>query len=663
MRNFYVLWIVVVFAFAKANSQVVINELDADTPSTNDRQFVELKTDEPFQTLENMVLVFFNGSSSSTTGNGRVYYSYELDGLTSDVNGLLVLGSSLVSPAVDARLAESNIQLGADAVSIYFGTADDFPDQSFVQPNNPNLIDALVYDTDDADVQVLLDGLGETVQYNENENGRKTTESIQRKEDGTYEVKAPTPHSLNDATEPSYIGVDFRITATEDLNEGDFFSLTFTLTRPADQDFSLDFSLNNGTFDEADYTGVTDIFIPAGQTSQQLDFELVDDNIDEGDEFMRVDLNDNLPIGFKRIKDNIEYVVLDDDFTVANYGNPTTPTYGIVRPTIPAGYYDALENKSSPELEQAITAIIAETGVVRHHTYADITTILKKADASALNSNKVWLMYSETERRDVLFQDGSDGSGRWNREHVFPRSRGGYNSLEDLDDIADGIDVWVETSVDSLRHGNSDAHHLRATDSGTNSSRGDDNFPEYNGPTGNQGSWHGDVARSIFYMTLRYNYDESQMLQVVNGYPENRLGQIGDLQTLLQWHQEDPVDDFEMNRNNVVYDWQRNRNPFIDRPELVDFIFGDKVGQSYTLSNATEEIDQVSIYPNPSRGLFYVKNITEPLTMRVYDTLGREALTKELTSDALIQHQLASGIYMVRLSGDSGTTVRKLIVE
>ncbi|PRP66633.1 endonuclease [Nonlabens agnitus] len=663
MRNFYVICIVVVFAFAKASSQVVINELDVDTPSTNDRQFVELKTDEPFQTLENMVLVFFNGSNSSTTGNGRVYYSYELDGLTSDVNGLLVLGSSLVSPAVDARLAESNIQLGADAVAIYFGTADDFPDQSFVQPNNQNLIDALVYDTDDADVQVLLDGLGETVQYNENENGRKTTESIQRKADGTYEVKAPTPHSLNDATETSYIGVDFRITATEDLNEGDFFSLTFTLTRPADQEFTLDFSLNNGTFDEADYTGVTEIFIPAGQTSQQLDFELVNDNIDEGDEFMRVDLNDNLPIGFKRIKDNVEYVVIDDDFTVANYGNPTTPTYGNVRPTIPADYYDELENKSSPELEQAITAIIAETGVVRHHTYADITTILKKADASALNSNKVWLMYSETERRDVLFQDGSDGSGRWNREHVFPRSRGGYDSLEDLDDIADGIDVWVETSVDSLRHGNSDAHHLRATDSGTNSSRGDDNFPEYNGPTGNQGSWHGDVARSIFYMTLRYNYNESQMLQVVNGYPENRLGQIGDLQTLLQWHQEDPVDDFEMNRNNVVYDWQRNRNPFIDRPELVDFIFGDKVGQSFTLSNTTEVLDQVSIYPNPSRGLFYVKNITEPLTMRVYDTLGREALTKELTSDAPIQHQLASGIYMVRLSGDSGTTVRKLIVE
>ena len=521
----------------------------------------------------------------------------------------------------------------------------------------------LVYDTDDADVQILLDGLRETVQYNENENGNKTTESIQRKEDGSYEVKAPTPHSLNDATETSYIGVDFTITATEDLNEGDFFSLNFTLTRAANEDFNLSFSLNNGTFNESDFTGSTEIFIPAGQTSQSLDFQLINDDEDEGDEVMNVNLGNNLPIGFKRLKDNVEYVVLDDDFTIANYGNPTTPTYGLVQPTTPAGYYDGIENKASPQLEEAITAIIAETGVVRHHTYADVTTILKDADASALNSNKVWLLYNEEERRDILFQDSSNGTGKWNREHVFPRSRGDYDSLEDIDDIADGINVWVETSVDSLRHGNSDAHHLRATDAPTNSSRGDSNYPEYNGPTGNQGSWHGDVSRSIFYMTLRYNYSETQMLQVVNGSPENDMGQIGDLATLLEWHQEDPVDDFEMNRNNIVYEWQRNRNPFIDRPELVDFIFGDKIGQAYTLSSQYEELSQVMIYPNPSKGLLFIQNINEPTTLQIYDSLGRKALTQELNGDTQVQKTLASGIYFIQLQNNTGSTTRKLIVE
>lgn len=657
MKNRYVLMMVVVFAFAKANSQVVINELDADTPSTNDRQFVELKTDSPFQTLENMVLVFFNGSNSATTGNGRVYYSFDLDGLTSDVNGLLVLGSSLVSPAVDARLAEGNIQIGADAIALYSGTPDDFPDRSLIDPNNQNLIDGLVYDTDDADVPVLLEGLGQTIQYNENENGRKTTESIQRKNDGTFEVKAPTPHSLNDAIEPSFIGLDFSIAPTGDLNEGDSFDITFTLTRAATEDFNVSYSLNNQGFNTTDFTGTTDVFIPAGSTVQVIPITLIDDTEDEGDELFNLNIDDGLASGFKRLKDDVEFLVIDNDFTVANYGNPDEPTYGLVSSTVPDGYYDSLDNKASPDLESAITAIIAQTGVVRHHTYADITTILKQADASALNSNKVWLLYNEIERRDVDFQNTRDIEQEWNREHVFPRSRGNYDDLEDVDDIADGINIWVETSVDSLRHGNSDAHHLRATDVGTNSSRGNRNYPEYNGPAGNKGSWHGDVARSLFYMALRYNG-----LEVVNGTPEARLGQIGDLTTLLEWHLQDPPDDFEMNRNNVIYEWQRNRNPFIDRPELVDFIYGDKAGQPFTLSSDQNSIDQLVMYPNPSSGSFYIQNINQPISLEIFDATGRLALQQEITNDIRIDHNLATGIYLVRLSNDDKTTIRKLIV-
>lgn len=78
----------------KAESQVVINELDTDTPSTDDMEFVELKSDTPFYSLNGYVLVFFNGSSSTNTGMGRSYYVRDLDGLTTDVNGLAVLGSS-----------------------------------------------------------------------------------------------------------------------------------------------------------------------------------------------------------------------------------------------------------------------------------------------------------------------------------------------------------------------------------------------------------------------------------------------------------------------------------------------------------------------------------------------------------------------------------------
>ena len=70
----------------------------------------------------------------------------------------------------------------------------------------------------------------------------------------------------------------------------------------------------------------------------------------------------------------------------------------------------------------------------------------------------------------------------------------------------------------------------------------------------------GDVARILFYMDIRWG-------------ALTNLSNIGDLNTLISWHNLDPVDDFEINRNNLIHDYQKNRNPFIDHPELVDKIY------------------------------------------------------------------------------------------
>jgi len=646
--------VLVCLAFAKAESQVVINELDADTPSTNDRQFVELKTDNPFTSLNGYVMVFFNGSSSSSTGMGRSYYTVDLDGLTTDQNGLVVLGSSLVSPVPDRYLAESNIQLGADAVAIYAGNDTDWPDQTFA--NSVNLIDALIYDTDDADNLNLMNLLGINVQINENENGNKTTESIQRKSDGTYEVKAPTPHSLNDATTPTYTGIDFTV-APLPINEGDNFTITFTLSQPYTSIFTLNYSIELGNFNSADYTGPSQVVFPVGQTSVVANYSIIDDTIDEGDEELRVNLSNTVPVGFKRLKDNERHLVVDNDFQVAGYGTPLAPTYGTVASTAPANYYDSLNGLTSPQLETAITGIIAEEFVVRIHTYDDVVQILNDADESPLNSNQVWLLYSEEQRSKSLYQTGSNSTGRWNREHIYPRSRGGFFEIE-YDETVDGMSVWTDTNVDSLRHGQSDAHHLRATDGGTNSSRGNKDFPEYNGPSGSQGSWHGDVARAIFYMALRYNN-----VDVVNGNPSNSTtGQLGDLATLIQWHRNDPPDDFEMNRNNVIYTWQINRNPFIDQPELVEHIWGNQVGQPFTLSNDSALLPKISLFPNPSKNGFSITGIDDSYELKIYDTLGRLHLQK-VTSDSFISHELSSGIYIVELTVNDRKEQIKLVVE
>lgn len=654
MKNIY-FFIVLILAFAKAESQIVINELDTDTPGVDDQEFVELKSDMPFTPLDGYVMVFFNGSSSSTTGMGRSYYAVDLDGLITDNNGLVVLGSSLVTPFADRLLAEAVIQNGADAVAIYLGDDTDWPDRTFA--SQVNLIDALIYDTDDPDNIPLMTLLGISVQYNENENNNKLTESIQRKADGTYEVKAPTPHSLNDAATLSYNGLSFTASKTE-LTEPDTFDITFTLTQPPTADFTLGFTLDYQNFNAQDYTGPNSFTILSGQTSTTAAFTIIDDAIDEGDEALRIDLDDNLPVGFKRLKDEEQIFVIDNDFQVAAHGTPLAPTYGLVNSTAPADYYNSLNNLASPQLEQAITALIAEENVVRIHTYNDATDILKQADASPLNSNKVWLLYTEQERRVIDFQTTSLSTGKWNREHIWSRSRGRFDDIE-YDEIADGTSIWTETNADSLRHGQSDAHHLRATDGPENSSRNNSDYPEYNGPAGSQGSWHGDVARALFYMDHRFNN-----LSLVNGNPPNTtVGQMGDLATLLQWHRNDPPDDFEMNRNNVVYSWQNNRNPFIDRPELVEYIYGNLVGQSFTLSLENTALSTIKISPNPSTDQIHITNVTQPLEIVIYDAFGRKMLSQQLMQNGLLRHNLSAGMYLVHFKNKDINQVEKILVK
>ena len=70
----------------------------------------------------------------------------------------------------------------------------------------------------------------------------------------------------------------------------------------------------------------------------------------------------------------------------------------------------------------------------------------------------------------------------------------------------------------------------------------------------------GDVARILFYMDIRWGEDTD-------------LSKIAYLYILLECHELDLVDEFEINRNNVIFSYQNNRNPFIDYPELAGIIY------------------------------------------------------------------------------------------
>ena len=195
------------FSFTTANqvppvaTNVIINELDSDTPGTDAAEFVELYDGGIGNTpLDGLVVVFYNGS------NDLSYAAFDLDGLQTNASGYFTLGNPGV-PGVDLVFEPGGaglLQNGADAVALVAGNATDFPNGTVV--TTANLLDAVVYDTDDADDAALLALLNpDQPQVNENGGGSGAAQSSQRCPNGvggarntsTYVQATPSPDAVN----------------------------------------------------------------------------------------------------------------------------------------------------------------------------------------------------------------------------------------------------------------------------------------------------------------------------------------------------------------------------------------------------------------------------------------------------------------------------------
>lgn len=179
---------------------LVINELDADTPSADVAEFIEIATGVPDLNLTGagFSVVFFNGSTDTS------YYALDVAGVTNS-EGLLVVGNAGVTPTPAVTWADNLLQNGADAVGLYQAPASAFQNETAVTANN--LIDALVYDTADADDSGLLGTLlvsgGQTQVDEVTPDSPSANNSIQRcgsaRRDGRVfsKVAAPTPGAPN----------------------------------------------------------------------------------------------------------------------------------------------------------------------------------------------------------------------------------------------------------------------------------------------------------------------------------------------------------------------------------------------------------------------------------------------------------------------------------
>ncbi len=164
-----------------------------------------------------------------------------------------------------------------------------------------------------------------------------------------------------------------------------------------------------------------------------------------------------------------------------------------------------------------------------------------------------------------------DSAATWNREHVWPRSRmildNGSSSIKETttNHFSDMHNLRVACPQSNSLHSNK---YYAETDSSNAM------YPNVSGLSGvhtYSGDHRGDVARICFYMYVRYDgltiTDDSTILEAGTG------DTMGVLSTLLEWNEADPVDEFETQRNNRICEYQGNRNPFIDYPELADQIF------------------------------------------------------------------------------------------
>lgn len=243
-------------------------------------------------------------------------------------------------------------------------------------------------------------------------------------------------------------------------------------------------------------------------------------------------------------------------------GGDTGGTPGGTTSPYDSTYYASALSLSGETLKTQLHNIIKGNTAI---SYDAVWAALRLTDEDPNNSNNVILLY--TGRSQSKLTNGGYPND-WNREHVWAKSHGDFGT-------ATGAGT--------------DLHHLRPTDVSVNADRSNLDFdmggtahPEATQCKYDSDSWEprdsvkGDVARMLFYMAVRYEGTDGEVDLELNNIVNNGSDPFfGKLSVLLQWNSSDPVDSFEMKRNNVIYDkYQHNRNPFIDHPEWATSIWG-----------------------------------------------------------------------------------------
>ena len=256
----------------------------------------------------------------------------------------------------------------------------------------------------------------------------------------------------------------------------------------------------------------------------------------------------------------------------------------------PSGYYSSCEGKTGQALLTALYQTISSHTTV---SYNGLWDVYKTSDVYP-EDGKIWDMYS-TKHWPVNSQRCGNYSyvgDCYNREHSFPKSW--FNDASPM--YSDAFHIYptdgkVNGQRSNFPYGECANGTTLASSGGIDAlgKLGTCTFPGYSGKVFEPvDTYKGDFARSYFYMAACYNNKiaswNSDMLSG-DSYP---CFSTWALNLLLKWHRQDAVSSKETVRNDAVYAHQKNRNPFIDHPELVEYIWGTKKGTAWYASGVQD---------------------------------------------------------------------------
>ena len=250
---------------------------------------------------------------------------------------------------------------------------------------------------------------------------------------------------------------------------------------------------------------------------------------------------------------------------------------------IPPGYYSSLDGKSGQALKDAIHELIRQHTVL---SYGSLWYYFHETDCRADDKSKVWDMYSD---KTYYFRSGNSGVNGMHKEHSFPKSWwGGYDETEGYAGYTDINHLYPADGDANMAKSNYPLGEVSTV-------RFDNGVTRVGSPMTGQGGgcnsvfepddrYKGDFARTYFYMACAYQNYHWYYTYMLSNNSWKTLNEWS-IELLCRWARADAVSDKEADRNDAVQKYQNNRNPFIDFPDLFEYIWGNKQGLVFSLGD------------------------------------------------------------------------------